>query len=266
MNGFDLRRREGLTYFVCPALEAEGFINAFSTRLDEDGDEEFALGHSNASMAEVVARNRRRFLKAVGGDRLVTARQIHSSIVRSSAEPDFTSGLECDAITSSDPGYLIGIQTADCLPLLIGDRQTGAFAGVHAGWRGTLRNIAAETVVRMQSEWGSRPQDLVVALGPAISAPRFQLGPEVLDQFKAEYDWCGELISGEDSQGRAYFDLNECNRRQLMAAGVGSVNIFDSGLCTIENNELFFSYRLEKGNIHEIGRLMSVIGRKKKSE
>jgi len=209
--------------------------------------------------------NRRRFLHALGTPDwpLVTARQIHSADVRSlkdradaQAEP-----TACDALTASLPRTLLAIQTADCLPLLIVDERTRAFAAVHAGWRGTLAGIVARTVERMQREYDSRPADLRAALGPGICPAHFEVGPEVLDAFRREYSYADELFSNLQPSGKGYIDLNRANVRQLMDAGLSADRLHVSGLCTIERGDLFFSYRRERGHERPVGRLMSVIGR-----
>jgi YfiH family protein len=212
-----------------------------------------------------VIENRRRFLGALDAAdwTLVTAKQIHSADVR------FVSGLEdarseptpCDALTSDTPRILLAVQTADCMPVLIADERSGAFSAVHAGWRGTLAGIVARTVERMQQEYGSRPQDLHAALGPGVSAAVFEVGSEVLVEFKDRFDYAEELISDTRPNGKGHLNLNLANVRQLIACGVREGRIYDSALCTWLRNDLFFSYRRERGHEKPVGRLMGVIGR-----
>ncbi len=263
MNNFVFRQTNDLTYLVCEPIEQLGFLNAFSTRQASDSNE-FTLGHFSAEQREQMLANRHRFKSAVGAQHatLVTAKQIHSADVRSiqnheDAQSDPQPG---DALTANLPNVLLGIQTADCLPIVIVDTRTRAFAGVHAGWRGTYAEIVTRTVERMQQEYDSRPADLHAALGPAICAENFEVGPEVLAQFRSRFRFADELISNEQPNGKGHIDLNCCNAQQLIDLGLRAENIYDSALCTVARNDLFFSYRKERGHERYVGRLMCVVG------
>jgi polyphenol oxidase len=275
MSDFVFRERGGIKFIVCEPLERAGFKNAFSTRLggvselsDASGQivpGQLSLGNLSQDRRERVLENRRRFLEAVGAPDwpLVTAKQFHSAEVRSLENAADARGepTACDALTANLPRTLLAIQTADCLPVLIVDERTRAFAGVHAGWRGTLAGIVARTVERMQQAYDSRPADLHAALGPAISAANFEVGAEVLAAFRREFAYAEELFSAPQPNGKANIDLNRANVRQLTDAGMSADRIYDSGLCTIERADLFFSYRRERGAERPVGRLMSVVGR-----
>ena len=267
MNNFTFRNQNGLQFLVCDPMEKIGFINAFSTRVGGVSPlpaESLSLGNFSQDERENVIENRRRFLEAIGatGRQLVTARQIHSADVRSirDGQDAMAEPTECDALTANIDTALLAVQTADCLPVLLADRRTGAFAAVHAGWRGTLAGIVARTVERMQLSYDTTPVDLLVALGPAIGACCFEVGPEVIDQFKDRYKYTGQLVSKQKPDGKAHLDLNLANTRQLEDCGVNPENIFDCGLCTVCRNDLFFSYRFERGAQNPVGRLMGVIG------
>ena len=268
MNHFSFRNNQGLQFLVCEPLEQLGFINAFSTRITDDETQrnEFTLGHSKPEWRERIATNRQIFRTAVGAGEatLVTARQIHSADIRSIK--DFADAKSepqpGDALTANLPNVLLGIQTADCLPILIADAKTHAFAGVHAGWRGTVQQILALTIEQMKQVYHSQPEDLHAALGPAICAENFEVGAEVLEQFRQEFSYAEALFSKLQPNGKGYIDLNRCNTQQLLDAGVRAENIYDSARCTIAENDLFFSYRKENGAERNVGRLMSVIGQK----
>ncbi|HEX5084502.1 MAG TPA: peptidoglycan editing factor PgeF [Blastocatellia bacterium] len=268
MEHFSFRNIGALRLLVCDPLERIGFKNAFSTRLGGVSplpDGALSLGNFSQDERENVIENRRRFLTALGAAdwTMVTAKQIHSADVR------FVSGLEDarsepregDALTANTPRILLAIQTADCLPILIADERSGAFSAAHAGWRGTLGTIVARTVDRMQQEYGSRPGDLHAAIGPGISASVFEVGPETLALFKDRFDYAEELISEARPDGKAHLDLNMANFRQLSDCGLREDRIYDSALCTWLRNDLFFSYRRERGHEKPVGRLMGVIGR-----
>jgi polyphenol oxidase len=275
MSDFVFRERGGVKYIVCEPLERAGFKNAFSTRLggvselpDAAGETmrgQLSLGNFSQDERERVMENRRRFLDAIGatGWALVTARQFHSAEVRSLRDAQDARGepTACDALTANLPRTLLAVQTADCLPVLIVDERTRAFAAVHAGWRGTLARIVARTVERMQHEYDARPADLRAALGPAISAENFEVGAEVLGAFRREFAYAEELFSRPQPSGKANIDLNRANVRQLLDAGLAEGRVYTSGLCTIARADLFFSYRRERGAERPVGRLMSVVGR-----
>ncbi len=263
MNHFTFRQSNNLTYLVCEPIERLGFINAFSTRQTTDSNE-FTLGHFSAEQREQIVANRQRFQAAVGAEQatLVTAKQIHSADVRSiqdheDAEREPQPG---DALTANRAKLLLGIQTADCMPIVMVDERTRAFAAVHAGWRGTYAEIVARTIERMQHEYDSRPEDLHAALGPAICAANFEVGAEVLAQFRRKFHYADALISNEQPNGKGHIDLNRCNAQQLIDAGVRAEHIYDSALCTVTRNDLFFSYRKERGHERYVGRLMCVVG------
>jgi YfiH family protein len=173
---------------------------------------------------------------------LATLKQIHSNMCVRAAGRTGELG-QGDALLENVPGDLIGIKTADCLPLLLADEEHRAVAAVHAGWRGTVQNIAAEAVRRMAAEFGSRPAYLHAAIGPGIGKCCYEVGAEVAAQF------------GE--QGPCHIDLLEVNRRQLLAAGVPPGHIYAAGLCTKCDAADFHSFRRDK---ERAGRMLSFIG------
>ncbi len=263
MKNFIFRQTNHLTYLVCEPIERLGFINAFSTRQTTDSHE-FTLGHFSAEQREQIMSNRQRFKATVGAEHstLVTAKQIHSADVRSitDLEEAQREPQPGDALTTNLSNLLLGIQTADCLPIVIVDERTRAFAAVHAGWRGTWQEIAMRTVERMQLEYDARPEDLHAALGPAICAENFAVGPEVLAQFRSKFSYAEQLISNLQANGKGHIDLNRCNFQQLLDTGLRAEQIYDSALCTVARNDLFFSYRKERGHERYVGRLMCVVG------
>src|SRR5262249_14301658 len=268
MEHFYFCERDGLKLLICKTFEKLGFKNAFSTRLGGVSPlpaNDLSLGNSSHDERANVIENRRRFLSALDASDwpLVTAKQVHSSDVRTiiDAADAKQDPSVCDALTANLSRTLVAIQTADCMPILIADERSGAFAAVHAGWRGTLKGIVARTVERMQHEYHSHPADLYAALGPAISAAVFEVGPEVLDAFRQQFAYADELISDGQPDGKGYLNINLAITRQLIDSGLREERIYDSGFCTWLSNDLFFSYRRERGADKPVGRLMGVIGR-----
>ena len=257
---------------VCRALELDGFANAFSTRqggVSPMPTADLNLAGFNEDAAENIYENRRRFLKLFAGEWTLTGCwQMHSADVRTvksetDAQPKpgvLGDDQYCDALVSNVPKILVAIKTADCVPILLGDANTGAFAAVHAGWRGTSSSIVARAIEQMQREYGTQPADLRAAVGPAANVCCYEVGAEVIDKFKERFADSHSLFL-PTSAGHARIDLQKANRDQLLAAGVMAERIHIAPFCTMDRNDLFFSYRREKHALGRVGRLMSVIGR-----
>jgi len=271
--GFYWRERDGVRALVCAPLEQDGFTNAFSTRLGGVSpmpQRALNLAGFIEDDAENIYENRRRFLKLFDGDWTLTGCwQIHSADVRVvSDEQDaqqkpgvLGDDKYCDALVSNTPKILLAVKTADCVPMLIADPQTGAFAAVHAGWRGTSVSIVLGAISQLQSEYGTRAEDLRAAIGPAANSCCYEVGREVIDQFKERFPQSTHLFT-PTRDGHAFIDLQTANRDQLAGAGVSPERIHIAPLCTMDRTDLFFSYRREKSVHGRVGRLMSVIGRR----
>ncbi len=165
-------------------------------------------------------------------------KQIHSNTVVIAGQCVETG----DALISNEPGRLIGIRTADCVPLLMVDRARRAVVAVHAGWRGSASNITAAAVRRLTSEFGSDPKDLAIAIGPSIGRCCFEVGPEV------------SALFGDSSE---HVDLVDVNRLQLISTGVEENNIDVCGLCTYCTSGEFHSWRRDR---EAAGRMVAGIG------
>lgn len=266
-SGFFWRERGDVKVLVCRALDDAGFVNAFSTRLGGVSpfpDSDLNLAGFDEDSAENIAENRQRFMSVFGIDlELTTAWQVHGETIKTiaSAADIKNSDERADAIMSGLSGVLAGVKTADCVPILLGDPTTGAFAAVHAGWRGTVRSIAAKTAAKLNEIYGSQPADMIAAIGPAASCANYEIGSDVIDAF-AESFIGSEKYFTPTSEGHALVDLHLANRDQLIACGVAASNIYTAPFCTMERPDLFFSYRLEKKKFGKTGRLLSVIGRR----
>jgi polyphenol oxidase len=273
-------------------------LHGFSTRLggkttvyrpNDKQASDLNLGFTDSDERKTVASNRRLFVSAVseGKDNLglVTLRQIHSSLIWRVRAKDIQGNdkpavLKGDGLMTNEPGVLLGIQTADCIPVLLADRKKRAVAAFHAGWRGTLARIVENGVGRMRLEFGSKPEDLIASVGPGIGQCCYSIGDEVREQFESQFAYAPELFHevydsdpvrekypmlfltarapGHSNLGPAlHLDLAEANRRQLLAAGLKEKAIEMTGQCTGCHTDRFFSHRIEKGFT---GRMMSVIG------
>ncbi|MBV8865017.1 MAG: peptidoglycan editing factor PgeF [Acidobacteriaceae bacterium] len=182
----------------------------------------------------------------------ITLRQVHSAAV-CNADGIADRQVDGDALVSDRVGQSIGVRTADCVPLLLLDRSTRAIAAIHAGWRGTAAQIARATVNKLREEYGSRPDDLYVAIGPCIRRCCYEVSPSLAELF---IRWPGSVQNPPRS--KPSLDLAEANRRQMLDAGVPRTQVFDCALCTSCLADRFFSFRREPGNP---GRMLSSICR-----
>jgi polyphenol oxidase len=173
---------------------------------------------------------------------VATLRQIHSDIVVHAEGRTGCLG-EGDALLSNTPGRTVAVKTADCLPILLVDAVNRTVASVHAGWRGTVRQIAPRAAEAMRRYFDTRVQNLHAAIGPAIGGCCYEVGSEVAVQF--------------GRSGRTCIDLAAVNREQLIGAGVPGNQIFSAGLCTLCRTDDFWSYRREKEGA---GRMFSFAG------
>ena len=268
---------------LAPFKTLPWLVHGFSTRSGgtsvlDSGERVSNLGFTAWDRREAVLKNRQIFQSALGASdlELVLLRQFHSSLVRFFADAP-RDPLKGDASLTATPGLALGVQTADCVPILLVDPKKRAVAAIHAGWRGTLRRITEKTVGEMRKRFRSSPEDLLAAIGPAIGACCYEVGTELVTQFTSQFadarDWFDELRTGDEPNPLQWLnrmppghqppprnvrlDLPAANRTQLIAAGLVGKNIFGSDLCTACHPDLFFSYRKEGDGS---GRLLSVVG------
>lgn len=177
-----------------------------------------------------------------------TVKQIHSSIVLRETGGE----LQGDALISDRAGVLVGVRTADCVPILLVDPTIPVVAAIHAGWRGSAENIVAAAVREIVVGWKSRPENLRAAIGPAIGVCCYEVGSDVARRFAK---WDPNL---NQSEGTVHLDLASVNEAQLRAEGVD--DIWKSGECTFCVPGRFFSFRRER---EQAGRMVSFIGLQK---
>jgi hypothetical protein len=282
----------GVEYVAVPSWEQMGWLgHGFSTRRGgvshayalEGAPGELNLGFTAEDDRENVLRNRVLLAEAVTGSPdtpIVTLRQIHSSVLVLAGSNAGGQPCQGDGLMTDQPGVLLGVQTADCVPVLVADRKRKAVGVFHAGWRGTVQRIVEKGIGRMRLEFGCRPEDLVAAIGPAIGPCCYSVGEEVVSGFESQFVYAPELFHEVDdtdpvrakypmlfltqrAPGRSpigpstHLDLMEANRRQLLAAGLTPRAIQVAGGCTSCQPELFFSHRASRGRA---GRMLSVIG------
>ena len=270
--GFYWRELEGVRALICAPLEDDGFVNGFSTRLggvSEMPADALSLAGFNDDAAENILENRRRFLKLFPGDwALAGCWQVHGAEIRvvhtaaeaKPAENERGDTIFCDVIVSDAKGVLAGVKTADCVPILLSDPSAGAFAAVHAGWRGTLATAVVAAVERLAREYEVRPENLRAAIGASAGPCCYEVGTDVIDAFTSKFA-DGEKLFTQTRSGHATVDLLQANRDQLISTGMNPERIHTAPICTMCRTDLFFSYRKEKSLHGKVGRLMAVVGR-----
>lgn len=211
---------------VAEWLDLPWLVHGFTTAAAGD----FTRGLADAAQtAEAIE---------AGGMRVRTLRQVHSNLLVSVNGDGGTSrgapDREADGLVTSRAGEVVAVRTADCVPILLVDRRNPVVAAVHAGWRGTVAEIARHAVERASAEFGCRPEEMEAAIGPAIGPCCFEVGDEVAAQFDRS------LIH---SNAKPHIDLIEANRRQLIQAGLRGERIRHAGVCTFCAPEGLHSYR-----------------------
>jgi YfiH family protein len=284
------RKHSPSTVLTVPTLSRiPWLVHGFSTRQGgfsrAYGGHSMNLGFTKQDSRAMVERNRAAFERQVGvsdGKKpwpLVTLRQIHSDLIYCVSKPP-QGLLAGDGLITNTHGILLGIQTADCLPVVLVDTRRCAVGVFHAGWRGTIRRIVEKGIGEMRGCFGTRPGDIKAAIGPGIHGCCYQVGEEVRVNFESQFTYAADLfreVKESDPVREKYpllfltarapghselptnifLDLVEANRRQLMDAGVLAKNISASPLCTSCHTDLLFSHRAEKG---VTGRMMGVAG------
>lgn len=260
-TGFRLVETGGPLVIRCAALDAvPGVAHGFSTRRDGPATD-FDIGRAVDGGAKAADRAAR-LLEAcgLGGRRPAAPRQVHGQRVLSLDEPDRDiRELEGDAVIGLERDASRGapsVRTADCLPILLADRDGRAVAAIHAGWRGTAAGIAGEAL-RALARAGVEPAGLVAALGPAIGPCCYEVGSEVLQAVARATGCTADAVRGRYPGAPRTLDLPEANRLQLIRGGVPESAIHRAPWCTFCENGLFFSYRREGA---AAGRMLAAVG------
>ena len=216
---------------------------------------------------EHVIRNRRKVADALGWDfeAWTCAEQVHGNRVHVVTRMDRGKGREsretaipgADALITDEPDVLLTMFFADCVPLYFYDPDTNALGLAHAGWKGTVADVAGATVRAMAETYGTRPHRLLAAIGPSIGACCYEVDDAVLRHVRPLED--GERFANPTAESRAKLNLKQLNRHLMIKAGILASRIEMSSWCTSCRTDLFFSHRAENGST---GRMMSWLGRK----
>ena len=239
----------------------EGVVAFSSTRhggYSEGRYGEFNINHYCGDSEETISRNRALLCQMLGIDNqhLVMPHQVHQTKVvvvdESFLNLSVSERMVClegvDALMTNVAGLCIGVSTADCIPLMLYDKNHHVSCAVHAGWRGTVKRFVEKAVTKMTEVYGSRPVDLLAQIGPGIHLESFEVGDEVYEAFAKEGFKMESIsrkysIANGSSIKKWHIDLPKCNRQQLLAAGVPSSQINVSPVDTYEQHDTYFSAR-----------------------
>ena len=215
-------------------------------------------GRGSGDEAVLVQRNRARIARAMGlaADRLAGVYQVHSARAVALDAPWPDAPPKADALVTRAPGLGLSILTADCAPVLLADAGAGVIGAAHAGWRGALDGILEATLLAME-ELGANRGDLHAVIGPCISQPSYEVGPEFAERFMAQDEAAGRFFTAGEGD-RQHFDLPGYCARRLHKAGAGQVHSMGLDTCAMKRD--FFSYRraCQRGE-PDYGRNISVI-------
>jgi YfiH family protein len=223
-----------------------GIRHAFFTRqggVSRDIYQSLNGGVGSRDTTENVAENRALMADALGvrHDSFLTAYQIHSPDVVTVEQPWAPDARpRADALVTRTPGIAVGVSTADCGPILFADAGARVVGAAHAGWRGAFTGVIEATLAAME-KLGATRANIVVATGPMIRQPNYEVGPEFVDRFKADSAANQRFFKPSANKGHAMFDLAGYIMARLAAADIR--NIEDIGRCTYANPDTFYSYR-----------------------
>lgn len=209
----------------------------------------------------------------VAGADILRVHQVHGAdaiVVRAGAGRSWLPEAppSADVLVTDDAAVALAVRVADCVPILMADRRTGAVAAVHAGWRGTCASAGPAAVGALAQHFGARPADVVAAIGPAIGPCCYEVGSTVVDAFAAaghprhlvDRWFLTEAVRGESrTRMPIVLDLWTANRDQLVLAGIPEEQVHVAALCTATHRDTFFSYRREG---EAAGRMAAVIRRR----
>ena len=265
---FKLVKKGDLSYYIIEEFEETGLLHhCFTTRLggvSEGPYESMNLRFNCDDKRENVIRNHQIICSALGVDyrALVISKQVHedniikvgkkhrgNGIIR---ENEFTSA---DGLMTNENRVPLLTVYADCVPVMLLDPVKKAIASVHSGWRGTVSEISKKAVEKMHSEYGSRADDIIAAIGPSISEKNFEVGDEVAELFIGKFGAETAVKYGE----KYHVNMQKAIAMQLVGSGVTEKNIIMADICTYDNPQLFFSHRKTNGIRGNMAAVMELV-------
>lgn len=240
------RSFKGLQLWQFNNLSQQTAIHHFVTDRNTNSREgEFTLSFSSSPDREMIRRNRTLLANALGisPDHLVFPSQIHKTrIVNVTRETAKEELMETDALITAENHICVAVMSADCVPILLYDKRNRVVGAVHSGWRGTVAMILEKTLQSMRENFGTKGEDVVAGIGPSVCQDSYEVGEEVIEEVKRAFGNAQSLMVAV-SANKARLDLWRANQFQLLEFGVPASSIEISDLCTVKNNNAFFSAR-----------------------
>jgi YfiH family protein len=253
------RHEDNLRFFQFNTLQAKHAIFTRQGGLSPEPWHSLNVGGTVGDDLARVRANRNLSLKALGcvPESVFDVWQVHSAdvVCATAPRPDSESVRQADIILTDKPELTLYMRFADCVPILFHDPRKGVIGVAHAGWVGTLRDVATATINAMAKQYGSNPADVVAGIGPSIGPDHYEVGADVILQVMQKFgDESEQLLKSH--KGEIHFDLWKTNRLQLEKAGVEKIEVAE--ICTACNTDDWFSHRAEKGRTGRFGALITL--------
>lgn len=248
----------GLTIYRFEKLVSEpGLVHFVSSRrggVSRPPYNELNFGLHVGDRDEDVLTNRHLLMEHLGIPLAwgVIAKQVHAgkvTVVTSSMKGSGTLSLDgaiggSDALVTDEANVCLLVMQADCVPVILYDQVRSVVGIAHSGWKGTVAGVTTNTVKVMIESFGSKPEDIIAAIGPSIGPDRYEVGPEVVEVARAAFP--GVDLIRDKGDGKGYFDLWSANSHQLIALGIPTESIEVAGLCTYTHSDTFYSEREQR--------------------
>lgn len=266
---FELKQNGDIEYYTVPSFEKTGLVrHCFSTRKGGVSDGCYSSMNFRFNCddsKENVLENFRIMSECIGVDynRIVVSKQVHEDNVHIVGDTDIGNGIifdnkfdSVDALITDRTGICLVTLYADCVPIMFLDTKKCVIGSAHSGWKGTVKEIGAKTVEKMKNVYGSKPDDILCAIGPSIRVDHFEVGDDVARIFINKFGADTAVKYGE----KYHVDMQLAIKKQLLASGIPSENIDDCGICTYCNSDIFFSHRKTNGRRGNFGAFIELIG------
>ncbi len=249
-----------------PVLEETGVVeHCFTTRLGGVSEGIYTsmnLSFTRGDKEEAVQENYGRIAQCMGASKeaFVCSDQTHTTNIKKATKEDAGCGVtrpkmyqDVDGLITNVPGLVLSTFFADCVPLYFVDPVHRAIGMSHSGWRGTVGRMGRATILAMGQEYGTKPEDLICAIGPSICKDCYEVSEDVAEAFAAEFKGQEEKILEAKGNGKYQLDLWKANEIVLLEAGVKKGHLAVTNLCTCCNPELLFSHRASHGKRGNLG-------------
>jgi len=252
-------QHNGLCYFQFETLKTRHAVFTRQGGLSPEPWGSLNVGGTVGDDLERVRKNRNLSLNALGRnpESVFDVWQVHSAdaVCANAPRPDGESLRQADIILTDKRDVTLYMRFADCVPILLHDPRKGVVGVAHAGWQGTLRDVAASTVKALKAQYDSNPADILAGIGPSIGPDHYEIGADVILQVMQKFGDDSEQVL-KSHNGKIHFDLWKTNQLLLERAGVGKIEI--AGICTACHTDDWFSHRAEKGRTGRFGALISL--------